>query len=406
MTDTILYVTFDGVLQPLAFSQVVRLIAGLRTAGFRYHLLSVERRSDLADRNKVAAVEAALGETSWTPIAVDLARSARRSAEAISRVLTSGVALVRREGITRVHARAHLGGFVAHSIRAITGAPYLFDVRGCWIEEKTYWFARPSAYALGKWMERRIYRDASAITTLTELLADDIRTGAFGAKPCPVVAIPPCADYDDFDPSLRTGRENDVVIPKNVRERLDGNLVFGIVGALNQSYAVDASLHLIQHALDANPRTHVLVLTQQMDEYANAFQKLGIASERHTLWNPPHIDMPHWLAWLDWGLLLLPDVAAKRGSMPTKLAEFFAAGVRPIAHGCNSEMMSWVRRSGSGVALETLDEESLRATATRAATIAPTLAILERARSITTDHFSLASAIRRYGDVLSNVKSG
>ena len=46
--------------------------------------------------------------------------------------------------------------------------------------------------------------------------------------------------------------------------------------------------------------------------------------------------------------------------MPTKLGEFFAAGVAPITHGGNSEIAEWVRRTGSGLALDDLSHDSLQ----------------------------------------------
>ena len=45
--------------------------------------------------------------------------------------------------------------------------------------------------------------------------------------------------------------------------------------------------------------------------------------------------------------------------MPTKLAEFFATGIAPIGHGANSEVTDWVRRAGSGLALDDLSIDSL-----------------------------------------------
>jgi hypothetical protein len=47
MASDVLYLSFDGVLQPLTFSQVVRVVAGLSRRGIRYHLLSIEQAADL-----------------------------------------------------------------------------------------------------------------------------------------------------------------------------------------------------------------------------------------------------------------------------------------------------------------------------------------------------------------------
>jgi glycosyltransferase involved in cell wall biosynthesis len=114
--------------------------------------------------------------------------------------------------------------------------------------------------------------------------------------------------------------------------------------------------------------------------------------------------MPEWLSLVRWGLLLLDSPNAKRGSMPTKLAEFFAAGVRPLQHGCNTEVSDWVRIAGSGHVLPNVNEAEL----TRAAEFvcsAPEVdaELLLAARKRTEGHFSLTGGIERYVDILRRV---
>jgi hypothetical protein len=109
-----------------------------------------------------------------------------------------------------------------------------------------------------------------------------------------------------------------------------------------------------------------------------------------------HWAMPHWLQWVDWGLLLLPETAAKRASMPTKLAEYFATGVRPMFYGCNSEASRWVERAGSGYVLRSIDADELRAAARAVAESVPEYERLRNAREVTATHFGLASCLDRY----------
>jgi hypothetical protein len=406
MGRAVLYVTFDGVLQPLAFSQVVRVVVGLARRGVAYHLLSVERTKDVADRPKVARVEQILAEAgiNWTRVNVDLVRSAHRSAEAFGRCVAAGRAIVRDHGIVLTHARGYQGAAVANVIRRIGAIPYLFDARGCWVDEKTDWFSNAFTYAAGKLAERRLYADAKAVVTLTELHRRDVVDGSFGTKDADVVVtIPTCADYDAFQiaperPVLLAG-----VVPPEVQARLAGRTVLGIVGALNRSYLPEATLTLVKRACELRPDFHLLVLTQQRTEYETLLTAHGISPDRFTVASARHEDMPSWLVWIDWGLLLLADTIAKRGSMPTKLAEFFAAGVRPLAYGCNSEMTDWVRRGGSGIVLDAVSELALCAAAFDLSRALGNIEACRRAREVTEPHFSLASGVDRYFRLLERI---
>lgn len=53
----ILYLTFDGVMEPLGQSQVLRYLCGLSDRGFLYFLISLEREHDLANREAVRETE-------------------------------------------------------------------------------------------------------------------------------------------------------------------------------------------------------------------------------------------------------------------------------------------------------------------------------------------------------------
>jgi len=383
MSGPVLYISFDGILQPLGFSQVARVVAGIAKKGIPYHLLSVERHADLGEEEKVASVRRLLDpfDVRWTPIAVDLVGSPYRSAEAFARIGTAATSIVRK-GVGLVHARGYQAALVAQTLRRLFRVPYLFDARGYWIDERVDWFANRTAYAIGKWTERGLYRDARAIVTLTDLHARDLPATA------PIVTIPTCADYDEF--TIHEQR------PSKPTPELDGKLVLAVVGAANRSYAIEPSIRLAKAVCEARPDAHLLVLTRQSDEYQRALARVVFPADRCTFVAAAHSDMPRWLDNVDWGFLLLPDIAAKRGSMPTKLAEFFASGVRPIAHGCNVEMVSWVRRAGSGLVLDTLDPGAIDEAAKRVIGTPSRVEELRNAREITAPHFSLASGIERY----------
>lgn len=122
---------------------------------------------------------------------------------------------------------------------------------------------------------------------------------------------------------------------------------------------------------------------------------------------------------MDWGFLLLRPDAAKAASMPAKLAEFFAAGVRPIHYGCNDEVGAWVRRGASGLSLSSVDGRCLDEAAAYIAADGPppdaatppgprppadhVLATLEAARARTEAHFSIVSGATRYAQLFDAV---
>jgi hypothetical protein len=140
----------------------------------------------------------------------------------------------------------------------------------------------------------------------------------------------------------------------------------------------------------------LLVLSAQRRAYEEELQALGVPPGTYTLASVEHACMPEWLQWIDWGLLLVPETAANRAKMPTKLAEFFATGVRPMFFGCNSDAARWAERAGSGHLMRSLDEQGCEVAVEAILDSAGELARLRAAREITAPHFSLASGLERY----------
>src|SRR5207302_294143 len=92
-----------------------------------------------------------------------------------------------------------------------------------------------------------------------------------------------------------------------------------------------------------------------------------------------------------------------RGSMPTKLAEFFAAGVRVLQYGCNSEVSAKVREAGSGFVLNDLSQAELKRIAQMVASDSITKEQVDEARHSTRAYFGIEAGTRKYQELLSTL---
>jgi hypothetical protein len=116
-----------------------------------------------------------------------------------------------------------------------------------------------------------------------------------------------------------------------------------------------------------------------------------------------HKDMPSWLPCLDWALLLLSNNKAQRGAMPTKLAEFFAAGVRLVQYGGNEEISRRVKEVNSGIVLDALSERDLKIAASFMAADSISEAQLKLTRDRTRPYFGLESGLDKYQDIIATL---
>jgi glycosyltransferase involved in cell wall biosynthesis len=400
----ILYLTFDGVLDPLGQSQVVRYLCRLSDRGFSYSLISLERESNLVNAKVLSETEELLRRHAieWIrlPYHIGGPKAVLRNIREMAR---SARGLIRTRDIGLVHARAYVPAFIARYLQLRCGTSYLFDARGYWIDEKAaegQWFTRPGVYAGAKWLERRLFQSAVAIVTLTAVMADDLRTGILRNKQqIPIAVIPTCADFDHFSPASRTPS----AVPTELRLRLEGKLVVGMMGAINASYCVREGLVLFRMLRERRADAHLLCVTQQVALARALIRGVGISEDDCTITQSSYQDMPDWMRWMDWGLLLLNETFAKRGSMPTKLAEMMACGVRPVQYGCNQEVADRVHKAGSGIALTDLSLSTLAQCAEQIA-ITPLLSdVVRRARDESCSWFGIESGINKYESLLTQI---
>lgn len=396
----VLYVSFTGVMEGLGRAQVLEPLLLLARRGFRYELISFERENDLQDAGRLATTRSELLEAGieWTALryrgggSVGHATNIRDGLEAVLR-------RCRRRDVALIHARGYLAGMLANVAKRVLGVPYLFDARGYWFDERreaARQWSSSGSYHVAKRVERLLYGDASAVVMLTELAAEDVRGGMFGRSPVgrPVLAITTCVDYQRFD---RGGMIASSALPGHWP---NDALVVGLVGSVNASYDLDASLALFCRIRQNEERARLLVVSRQKREFQALLRGARIADEQVFVVESPHDEMPFWLSRIHWGLLLLKPTFSKRASMPTKLAEFFASGVRPLARGCNAEVEHWVRKAGSGVVLPDLSTKSLELAACRVASVGTDVVGLDEAREQTRGHFSWDAGISRYAELL------
>src|SRR5690606_9927852 len=117
---------------------------------------------------------------------------------------TAGWRLVRRHGLGIVHARSYVPRTMALLVKGLTGAKFVFDMRGFWVDERVdggLWKRGGILYRGGKWVERKLLRSADHVVSLTHAGVREMRGfGYLQERMPPMTVIPTCADLDRFRP--------------------------------------------------------------------------------------------------------------------------------------------------------------------------------------------------------------
>ena len=404
-----LYVTYDGVLEPLGESQVVAYLEGL-TPLADITLLSYEKPADLEDDGRVAAMRGRLERAGiawiarryhkWPPVlstAFDIlagCRTARRWATGTRGRAEGTGQRARRPAI--VHARGYVPALIALHMKRARGARFLFDMRGFWVDEKVeagHWPAGGVLYRVGKWCERRFFANADAIVSLTAAGVREFPTLGRVRQGVPVVVIPTCADMDRFSPgppneSLRTTLG------------LGGAVVAGCVGTLSNWYLRQETLAYLASLSARIDTLKVLIVTREdHDRLRKDAVRAGLPANKLVLTRAPFAEMPAMIRLMDVGVFFIRVCFSKRASAATKLAEFLGCGVPVVINDGIGDSGDSVRRHGVGVVLDEAvaarfdnATDALRRLLADAGTRA-------RCREAAMQEFNLANGIASYGAV-------
>jgi glycosyltransferase involved in cell wall biosynthesis len=393
----VLYISYDGVLEPLGESQVVAYLERLADRA-AITLLSFEKPADLASAVRVGEMRRRLENAgiTWTP------RRYHKRPPVLSTAfdVLAGIRAARQwtaagaAGI--VHARGYVPALIALDVQRSAGAGFLFDMRGFWVDEKVesgQWKAGGLLYRAGKHYERRFFSAADAIVSLTHAGVREFSALGCVRADTPIAVIPTCADLDRFRPKpADSARRREL--------GLDAAVVIGCVGTLSNWYLREETLSYLAWAVRRFDRMKALIVTRDDHEALRADAvRLGVPADRLVLARAPFEEMPALIGLMDAGVFFIRVCFSKRASAATKLAEFLACGVPVIINDGVGDSGQIVRDGGVGVVLPEATPAAFEASADAVGRLLADSTVSPRCRRVAEQAFSLTDGVARYGEL-------
>ncbi len=391
----VLYISYDGVLEPLGESQVVAYLERL-TERAAIALLSFEKPEDLADRARADSMRERLAraDITWQP------RRYHKRPPVLSTAydIAAGCLVARRwardQGFGIVHARGYVPALIALYAKRTGRTRFLFDMRGFWVDEKVeagHWQAGGLLYRVGKWCERRFFAEADAIVSLTAAGVREFQTLGRVRDGVPIAVIPTCADLDRFAPGGADA----------VRRRalgLDGAFVAGCVGTLSNWYLREQTLGYLAALAKRLPHMKALIVTREDHERLRADAEIaGLPADRLVLARAGFDEMPAMIRLMDVGVFFIRACFSKRASAATKLAEFLGCGVPVVINDRIGDSGDLVRHAGAGVVLDEAEPGRFDAATDALLRLLADESTPARCREAARRTFSLADGVASYG---------
>ena len=390
-----LYISYDGMTDPLGRSQVLPYLQGLAARGHEITLLSCEKAARMAaDGPAVQAICNAAG-IDWQPVAYHKSPPILSGVIDVAALNRAAARLHKTKRFNIVHCRSYMAAIAGDRLKRKHGVPFLFDIRGFWADERVergIWSARNplfrAAYAYFKRLERRFFRDADTIVSLTDSAKREIESWPAGRRPtAPVTVIPCCVDLALFDkaPKGRAATRKKLGIANKAPVLL-------YVGSVGSAYLMDEMLALFRAYRTLRPGARFLFVSRHPREEIERFAQdvdpadLIVVSARRD-------EVPELIAAADLGVSFILATYSAKASCPTKFGEMLAMGVPVIANSGVGDIAEIIRETGAGAVVDNFDEASLSKAIGEAEAVAKDRATV---RAAAVRYFALEDGVARY----------
>jgi len=331
----IIYLTLDGLLDPLGRSQIVSYIVPQVKRGLKFHFISFEKQVRLYGPNVMELKsQLKLDGCEWSYVIFHGRKSFVKGMISCLKFITMVFRVLRSEDVDVVHCRSFPVCFVAVFLRLFFKFKIVLDTRGLWFRERVEssmfkglsFFCR---YYLAKRIEEFLIAQSSHVIFQTNAGAR-LALKNFKKKNIKVSIINNSADFDRFglvDEQLRIEFKTNLGInPEDVCAGYSGSLGFW--------YLIDEMLLFFELFRERFTKSSFLILTND-DPTALIEKCSGIDAtllDSIVIVSAMENDLGGLTSIFDFAICFIRPLSSKHASSPTKVGESLASGVPVITN--------------------------------------------------------------------------
>ncbi|NSW45927.1 MAG: glycosyltransferase [Bacteroidales bacterium] len=361
---TSIYLTYDGLTDPLGQSQILPYLVGLSKQGIRFYVVSFEKKERFQKLKQPIQTICKNNNISWIPLAYTKKPPVLSTLWDIWKMNRTIRKLITREDITILHCRSYITSLIGLRYKKKKNVRFIFDMRGFWADERVdghIWNIKNPVFALiyryFKRKEKEFLMQSDAIVSLTEAAKKEITIQICPSiSPDKISVIPCSADYSKF----KKISEEEVNQVKRELTISSDSIVLGYLGSLGTWYMLDEMLHFFSLFRQKYPNSIFLFITN--DDITSVISKSkthGIPVEAIKKVSSPHQEVYRYLSVCNLSVFFIKPTYSKMASSATKFAEIMALQI-PIVCNAIGDLKEHIQLTDNTYCIERFDEESYK----------------------------------------------
>jgi len=346
---------------PLGQSQVLPYLTGLSKAGYRFTIVSFEKR-DRFEKNKdlITKITTEAG-IKWEPLSFTSTPPLISKLYDMLRMRQKVISLQKKESFDMVHCRGYLTADFGLMLKRRFGVKFFFDMRGFWADEKKdggSWnqdsFLFRQVYRYYKKKEIQYISEADCIISLTEAGKREIMKWEAYNEKIPLPVIPCCADMNLF--SVVTAEQK-----KQSRSLLqieNGKLVLSYLGSVGAWYMLDEMFLLFSQLKKKYTDAIFLFVTHSNPAIIlSKVKELGLNEQDILIMEASRQQVPDYIKASDINVSFIKPVYSKISSSPTKLGEVLVMGIPVISNSGVGDVEEIIHKSAGGIIINQFNKD-------------------------------------------------
>jgi glycosyltransferase involved in cell wall biosynthesis len=356
MNKKVLYISYDGMTDPLGQSQVLPYLTELAKQGYRFTLLSFEKKERYETEKEIIEKIASEASIKWVPLFFTSRPPLLSKMYDRWKLLRKAKQLQRKEQFDLVHCRSYIAAEGGLLLKKKFGTKFLFDMRGFWADERVdngQWDLKKMIYRkfynFYKRQEKAFLLNADGIVSLTKA-GKELLKKKEEYKGLLIDVIPCCADLSHFD-FQNVKQEQKVQIREDLGISSDKKIIT-YLGSIGGWYMTKEMFQFYNRLLLKYPEFVMLILTKDdKEKVIKEAQDNGIQAEKIFVRYAKRQEVPVYLSISNCSIFFIRPTFSKAASSPTKHAELMGMGVPVICNDIGDTGII-IKETGTGVVVD------------------------------------------------------
>ena len=387
----VLYLTYDGLTDPLGRSQILPYLLELCKLGAEFTIISFEKKERKADKKTITDL-IGKAKINWIPLDYHKTPPVISTIRDVRKMKTVAFREAKNTQFEIVHCRSYISSIVGLELKKELGIKFVFDMRGYWADERVdgkLWNLKNPIYnVIYKYFKRKeksFLLNANQTVALTKISKDHLSDN-YGLDNIRV--IPCCTDTQLFNPDLIEPPSEDMYI--------------GYLGSMGTWYMIEEMVRFVGILFKRNSDLKWLIITgDNTDILINSARKYEVPLDRIEIIKADRNEVPKYLMKMDIMLMFIMPVFSKSASSPTKLGEALSMNIPVIANNNVGDVETIIKDSQGGIVLKRFDEGEYNVIAEQV-NLLLTSSIKQETHDWVKNNLSLKMGVDRYMSVYEN----